>query len=124
VSILQFIIANHKQVLFLTWEHIYMVGLSLIIATALGVPLGIIITKHEELAKRVINGANVIMTVPSIALFGLMLPVLAIIGHGLGKVPAVIALVLYSQLPIISTCGHSSCFVQSTSYHPEHICGH
>jgi len=101
VSVLQFIIANHKQVLFLTWEHIYMVGLSLIIATALGVPLGIIITKHEELAKRVINGANVIMTVPSIALFGLMLPVLAIIGHGLGKVPAVIALVLYSQLPII-----------------------
>ena len=41
------------------------------------------------------------MTIPSIALFGLMLPILSVAGHGLGKVPAVIALVLYSQLPII-----------------------
>ena len=41
------------------------------------------------------------MTIPSIALFGLMLPLLSLFGHGLGKVPAVIALVLYSQLPII-----------------------
>lgn len=78
-----------------------MVGVSLIIATAIGVPLGIVITKNEEIAKRVINSANIIMTVPSIALFGLMMPVLALFGQGLGKVPAIIALVLYSQLPII-----------------------
>ena len=78
-----------------------MVGLSLIIATAIGVPLGILITKKENLAKRVINSSNVIMTIPSIALFGIMMPILAIIGQGLGKVPAIVALVLYSQLPII-----------------------
>ncbi|MCF8052854.1 MAG: ABC transporter permease [Desulfobacterales bacterium] len=98
---LNFIIQNYADVLFLTWEHIFMVGISLIIATAIGVPLGIVITKNEKLAKKVINGANVMMTVPSIALFGLMMPVLAIIGQGLGKTPAIIALILYSQLPII-----------------------
>jgi osmoprotectant transport system permease protein len=98
---INFIIKNIHHVLFLTWEHIYMVGVSLIIATLIGVPLGIMITKNESMAKKVINGANIMMTVPSIALFGLMLPVLALIGEGLGKVPAIIALILYSQLPII-----------------------
>jgi osmoprotectant transport system permease protein len=101
MGVLHFIENNIDQVLFLTWEHIFMVALSLIIATAIGVPLGILITKKENLAKQVINGANVIMTVPSIALFGIMMPILAIIGQGLGKVPAIVALVLYSQLPII-----------------------
>lgn len=82
-------------------EHIWMVGISLLIGMCTGIPLGIIITKNKKLAQKVLAGANVIMTIPSIALFGLLLPVLAVIGHGLGKVPAVIALVLYSLLPII-----------------------
>lgn len=92
---------HYQRVLYLSWEHVWIVGLSLIIATIIGVPLGILITKHEELAKRVLNAANVLMTIPSIALFGIMLPILAVVNLGLGKVPAVIALVLYSQLPII-----------------------
>ncbi len=101
MGVLHFVEKNFYQVLFLTWEHIFMVGLSLIIGTAIGVPLGILITKKANLAKNVINSANVIMTIPSIALFGLMMPILAIVGHGLGKVPAIVALVLYSQLPIL-----------------------
>jgi len=101
MGVLRFIEKNLDQVLFLSSEHIFMVGLSLIIGTAIGVPLGILITKKANLAKRVINSANIIMTVPSIALFGLMMPILALIGEGLGKVPAIVALVLYSQLPII-----------------------
>jgi osmoprotectant transport system permease protein len=92
---------HYQRVLYLSWEHVWIVGLSLIIATIIGVPLGILITQHEELAKRVLNAANVLMTIPSIALFGIMLPILAVVNLGLGKVPAVIALVLYSQLPII-----------------------
>jgi osmoprotectant transport system permease protein len=71
------------------------------IAASIGIPLGILITRNEAAAKGVINVANVLMTIPSIALFGMMLPVLSIFNLGLGKVPAVIALVLYSQLPII-----------------------
>jgi osmoprotectant transport system permease protein len=101
MSTLQFIVDNFKEVLFLSWEHVWIVGLALLIATPIGVVLGIVITKHEQLAPRVLNGANILMTIPSIALFGLMLPILAVVNMGLGKVPAVIALVLYSQLPII-----------------------
>jgi osmoprotectant transport system permease protein len=96
-----FIQENYALALFLTWEHVWLVGISLLIAMCIGVPLGIIITRNKEIAQKVLAGANVIMTVPSIALFGLLLPILAIVGHGLGKVPAVIALVLYSLLPII-----------------------
>ena len=101
MSTLRFMVDNFEEVLYLSWEHIWIVGIALLIATPIGVVLGIVITKYEQSASRVLNGANILMTIPSIALFGLMLPVLAIVNMGLGKVPAVIALVLYSQLPII-----------------------
>lgn len=101
MNVFVFIQDNLSLTLFLTWEHIWLVGISLAIAMGTGIPVGIAITRSKNMAQKVIGGANVIMTVPSIALFGLMLPVLAIVGHGLGKVPAVIALVLYSLLPII-----------------------
>ena len=101
MSTWQYVGNNYQYILFLTGEHLWIVTLALVIATLIGVPLGIIITKNEEMAHKVINIANILMTIPSIALFGLMLPVLSVVGHGLGKVPAVTALVLYSQLPII-----------------------
>jgi osmoprotectant transport system permease protein len=101
VNTWQYIESNYQYILFLTGEHLWIVTLALVIATLIGVPLGIIITRNEELARKVINVANILMTIPSIALFGLMLPVFSVVGHGLGKVPAVTALVLYSQLPII-----------------------
>jgi osmoprotectant transport system permease protein len=101
MEILNFIRENFDQALFLTWEHIWIVFLSLFIAMITGIPTGIAITRNEALAKKVLNAANILMTIPSIAMFGLMLPVLAPMGWGLGKVPAVIALVLYSELPII-----------------------
>ena len=101
MDILGFLQNNADQALYLTWEHAWIVGLSVGIATLIGVPIGVLITKYETLARRVMNTANIFMTIPSIALFGLMLPILSVFGHGLGKVPAVIALVLYSQLPII-----------------------
>jgi len=99
MSTLRFIVDNFNEVLYLSWEHVWIVGIALLIATPIAVVLGIVITKHEQFASKVLNGANILMTVPSIALFGLMLPVLSIVNMGLGKVPAVIALVLYSQLP-------------------------
>ncbi|MFP4037145.1 MAG: ABC transporter permease, partial [Desulfobacteraceae bacterium] len=72
-----------------------------LLAILIGVPIGIIITRSKSLATKVINTANIFMTTPSIALFGIMIPILAPIGYGLGKVPAITALILYSQLPII-----------------------
>ena len=101
MSTLRFIVDNFNEVLYLSWEHVWIVGIALLIATPIAVVLGLVITKHEQFASKVLNGSNILMTVPSIALFGLMLPVLSIVNMGLGKVPAVIALVLYSQLPII-----------------------
>ncbi|OPX19333.1 MAG: choline ABC transporter permease [Desulfobacca sp. 4484_104] len=101
MSTFDFIINNYRQVIYLIGEHVWIVSLALALATLIGVPLGMVITRHKALAARVINAANILMTIPSIALFGLMLPVLSLVGHGLGKVPAVTALVLYSQLPII-----------------------
>jgi len=84
-----------------TLEHIALVGVAVGIATLTGVPIGIAITKNERLAQGVLYAASIIVTIPSIALFGIMIPVLSLIGQGIGYLPAVIAVLLYSQLPII-----------------------
>lgn len=101
MDVWQFLTDNKKRCLALSWEHIWIVGLALFIAILIGVPIGIVISRNKKVAQSVINAANVLITIPSIALFGIMLPILSLIGHGLGKVPAITALVLYSQLPII-----------------------
>lgn len=85
----------------LTLEHVSMVAVAVGIAILTGVPLGIAITQSKAAADAVLYVAAIVMTIPSIALFGLLIPILSKIGHGIGYVPAVIALVLYSQLPII-----------------------
>ncbi|MGM0695169.1 MAG: ABC transporter permease, partial [Pseudomonadota bacterium] len=84
-----------------TLEHVALVGVAVGIATLTGVPIGIAITKNERLARGVLYAASIIVTIPSIALFGIMIPVLSLIGQGIGYLPAVIAVLLYSQLPII-----------------------
>jgi osmoprotectant transport system permease protein len=82
-------------------EHTVLVGIAVGIATMTGVPIGIAITRSQRAAKIVLYVASIIITIPSIALFGLMIPILSTIGHGIGHVPAIIAVLLYSQLPII-----------------------
>jgi osmoprotectant transport system permease protein len=101
MELIHFAIANIESLVSRTIEHIALVGVAVGIATLTGVPIGIAITKNERLAKHVLYVASIIVTIPSIALFGLMIPILSIIGHGIGYVPAVIAVLLYSQLPII-----------------------
>ena len=82
-------------------EHAVLISIALGLAIATGVPIGIAITRHEPSAQAVLYVASIIITIPSIALFGLMIPVLSIFGQGIGAVPAIIAVLLYSQLPII-----------------------
>jgi len=82
-------------------EHIAIVGVAVGLAILTGVPIGIAITQNQRAADAVLYVAAIIMTIPSIALFGVMIPVLSLIGHGIGYLPAVIAVLLYSQLPII-----------------------
>lgn len=85
----------------LTVEHISLVSVAVGLAIITGVPIGIAITQNKRVADVVLYVASMIMTIPSIALFGLMIPILSIIGQGIGYLPAVIAVLLYSQLPII-----------------------
>lgn len=98
---LVFIFDNIGVIGKLSIEHISLVGLAVGLAIITGVPIGIAITLNERIAGFVLYTASIIITIPSIALFGLMIPLLSKIGQGIGYLPAVIAVLLYSQLPII-----------------------
>ena len=101
MEIFNFILQNQDLLFKLTLEHISLVAVAVGLATLTGVPIGIAITQNERAANAVLYVASIIITIPSIALFSLMIPVLSLIGQGIGYLPAVIAVLLYSQLPII-----------------------
>jgi len=101
VETLIFIWQNLDVIGVRTLEHISIVGVAVGSAILTGVPIGIAITLNRRAADIVLYVASIVITVPSIALFGLMIPVLSLIGQGIGYVPAVVAVLLYSQLPII-----------------------
>ncbi|MCA8880705.1 MAG: ABC transporter permease [Rhodobacteraceae bacterium] len=98
---LQFIANNLGVILGLAVEHISIVAVAVGLAILTGVPIGIAITQNKRVADTVLYVASIIVTIPSIALFGLMIPILSMIGQGIGWLPAVIAILLYSQLPIV-----------------------
>ncbi len=98
---LKFILENLPAIGQRTLQHISIVGVAVGLAILTGVPIGILITQSKRAADIVLYIASMIMTIPSIALFGVMIPVLSLIGQGIGYLPAVIAVLLYSQLPII-----------------------
>src|SRR5947208_4183941 len=98
---LKFILDNLPAIGQRTIEHISIVGVAVSLAVVTGVPIGIAITQNKRAADIVLYTAAMIMTIPSIALFGMMIPILSVIGQGIGYLPAVIAVLLYSQLPII-----------------------
>src|SRR5271154_2241764 len=95
----QFMIANRQQVLDLTLEHITLAGVATLLAALVGIPLGILITRAPRLSKPVLGGANIIQTIPSLALFGFLLPA-PWIGERAGRL-AILALALYALLPLI-----------------------
>lgn len=101
MDILNYIIDNWGLIATRTGEHVAIVGVAVALAIATGVPIGVAITQNRRLADAVLYVASIMITIPSIALFGMMIPVLSLIGHGIGYLPAVIAVLLYSQLPII-----------------------
>jgi len=89
------------QLVTLTYQHLRMIFFAMPPAILIGVTLGIIIYRINKLSGMVLGGASIMMTIPSLALFGAMIPLLSPIGAGVGMTPAIIALILYSQLPII-----------------------
>lgn len=96
---LQFLVTHRGEILTLTSEHLWLVGISMLLATAVGVPLGILLTRHPAWKTLVLGTNNVIQTVPSLALFGLLLP-LPWLGARADRL-AIAALTLYALLPII-----------------------
>lgn len=101
MELIEFWAANAALIAARTGEHVSIVLVAIGLAIATGVPIGIAVTRSRRAAERVLYAASILVTVPSIALFGIMIPVLSPIGHGIGYVPAVIAVLLYAQLPII-----------------------
>jgi len=90
---------NRTEVLELTLEHLWLVGISTLLAVLIGIPLGILITRWPALNKPVLGGANIIQTIPSLALFGFLLPA-PWIGARADRL-AILALALYALLPLI-----------------------
>jgi osmoprotectant transport system permease protein len=88
-----------RDILDLTLEHLFLVSLSMAIAAALAIPAGILLTRRTFLQRWVLGFANIMQTVPSLALFGFLIP-LPFLG-GIGQHTAIVALVLYALLPIL-----------------------
>jgi osmoprotectant transport system permease protein len=99
MNVFQFISQNRMEVLDLTTEHLWLVSASITLAVLIGIPLGILITRWPVLSKPVLGGANIIQTVPSLALFGFLLPA-PWIGTRADRI-AILALMLYALLPLI-----------------------
>ena len=98
---LTFILHNLPAIGERTLEHLSIVSVAVGVAIVTGVPLGIAITQSQRTADTILYLGSIVMTIPSIALFGVLIPILSKIGQGIGWLPAVIAAMLYAQLPII-----------------------
>jgi len=99
MNLYQFLLQNHTEVLELTLEHLWLVGISTLLAVLIGIPLGILITRWPVLNKPVLGGGSIIQTIPSLALFGFLLPA-PWIGERADRI-AILALTLYALLPLI-----------------------
>jgi osmoprotectant transport system permease protein len=95
----EFILTHKREVLTLTGEHLWLVAISMLLAIAIGMPLGILLTRRPRYRALVLGSSNVIQTIPSLALFGLLLP-LPWLGARADRL-AILALMLYALLPII-----------------------
>ncbi len=106
MTLLEFLARNRGEFAGLVLEHLFLVVMSTGIAVLIGVPLGILLTRKQALSKPILGFANIMQTVPSLALFGFLIPLnisffeFKVVG-GIGARTAIVALVLYSLLPII-----------------------
>lgn len=99
MSFVAFVVRNRWEVWHHTVEHLALVGISSGVAIALGVPLGIVLARHARWRPALLGLVNVVQTIPSLALFGFLIP-LPFLG-GIGARTAIVALVLYALLPIV-----------------------
>ncbi len=99
MGIIDYLIANRTEVLAKTVEHLFLVGTSVGIAAFIGIPTGVLLSRKQAIRRPVLGFVNVIQTIPSLALFGFLIPV-PLIG-GIGARTAIVALSAYALLPIV-----------------------
>ncbi|HLZ33706.1 MAG TPA: ABC transporter permease [Nitrospira sp.] len=99
MNFFQFLATHRTEVATLTWEHLWLVGVSMLLAVAIGVPLGILLTRKPRWKAVILGTNNIIQTIPSLALFGLLLP-LPWLGVRADRL-TITALTLYALLPIV-----------------------
>jgi osmoprotectant transport system permease protein len=99
MSLAHFFVRHSGEILQATLEHIWLVGAAMLLAILIGVPLGILVTRRPWLSKPILGSANIAETIPSLALFGFLLPV-PWLGDRSDRL-AIVALTLYALLPII-----------------------
>jgi osmoprotectant transport system permease protein len=92
-----FCLEKREVLLFATLRHIEVSAIAVIISVVVAIPLGILITRYRKLAPVVVNSANIGQTIPSLAILGLVIPVL-----GIGLKPAIFAIVIRGVLPILN----------------------
>lgn len=95
----RFFIEHREEILSATLDHVWLVLIAMLIAIAISVPLGMFIVYHKALRTLALGIASILQTIPSLALFGFLIPI-PFIG-GIGKRTAIVALVLYALLPIL-----------------------
>lgn len=99
MKLLSFLFSYRSEIFSRTLEHLGLVTAAMTVAVLIGIPLGIAVTRRPTLRRWVLGTANVIQTIPSLALFGFLIPV-PFLG-GIGATTAIVALTLYALLPIL-----------------------
>jgi osmoprotectant transport system permease protein len=99
MNVIEFFSRHGSEILQATLEHIWLVGATMLLSVAIGIPLGILVARRPWLSKPILGGANIAETIPSLALLGFLLPVPWLGGRA--DRLAITALTLYALLPII-----------------------
>ncbi|HEV7521652.1 MAG TPA: ABC transporter permease [Candidatus Angelobacter sp.] len=99
MSLPGFFVSHRREMLTLAGEHLWLVGVSMLLAVAIGVPLGIFLSRRPAWKGLILGANNIMQTIPSLALFGLLLPVPWIGGRA--DRLAILALTLYALLPVV-----------------------
>ena len=95
-NFIKYIINQKSQIINLLLQHIQLTFIAILFAIIIGIPLGILVSKNEKIRKYILGLINIFQAIPSMALLGLLVPML-----GIGSKPAIVAVVLYSLLPIV-----------------------
>jgi osmoprotectant transport system permease protein len=97
---MDYVLKNFNNFIIKTYEHLLIISISLLISTILGILIGVFISNKKIYASFVLKLISILFTIPSLALFGILISILSPFKIGIGRIPAIISLVIYTLLPI------------------------